>query len=120
MRLSELTTDQALDVLCEIAPAFISIVSDESLMDELKRKTDLKEGATRAEYLASGAKKITALVPIILKGHRDDVYAILAAVNNKNPDDIASQPVFTTVNMVKDLVQDKDLMDFFGSFSPKD
>ncbi len=45
MKLSKLTTDEALDVLCEITPFVSSIISDEDLMETLN-KTIKKDGMT--------------------------------------------------------------------------
>ena len=40
MKLSELTTDQAADVLCEVTPYIANITGDKSLLDELGKKFD--------------------------------------------------------------------------------
>ena len=48
MKLSELTTDQAADVLCEVTPYIANITGDKSLLDELGKKFDSKGRAWRS------------------------------------------------------------------------
>ena len=114
MKLSKLTTDEALDVLCEITPYVSNIVSDETLMETLN-KTVKKDGMTRAGVLVAGAEKLSRLVPIIMKEHRGDVYGILAAVNGMEQGDIARQNVIKTSMQIRDICADKEMLDFFRS-----
>ena len=114
MKLSKLTTDEALDVLCEITPYVSNIVSDETLMETLN-KTIKKEGMTRAGVLVAGAEKLSRLVPIVMKEHRNDVYGILAAVNGLDIDEIAKQNIIKTAMQIRDVCADRDMLDFFRS-----
>ena len=118
MKLSKLTTDEALDVLCEITPFVSSIISDEDLMETLN-KTIKKDGMTRAGVMLAGAEKLSRLVPIIMKEHRNDVYGILAAVNGLDIDGIAKQNIIKTSMQIRDVCADKDMLDFFRSCAPQ-
>lgn len=118
MKLSELDTSSAADVLCEIGAYALSILADEELAAELKSKIDGSGELSRLELYAFGVQKISALLPIILKKHRDDVFSILAVINGCAADDIASQNIMTTMYQVKDLAADKDMVDFFKSCAP--
>lgn len=115
MKLSQMTTDQATDVLCEITPNIANIVADDDLMNELRMVVDPKETKTRAELLAKFAEKISKLVPIVLKKRRLDVFGILAALNEKSVEEIGNQNILATMAQVREIVKDKDLMDFFKS-----
>lgn len=115
MKLSEMSTDKAVDVLCEASLYIVSIVADEDLVTELKHKIDDVNTKTRAEILAFGVERITAFLPIIFKKHRNDVFGILAVLNNTSIKDIASQNILTTMAQIKEVVQDKDFVDFFKS-----
>lgn len=119
MRLSELTTERAADVLCELTPYIANITGDKSLSDELTNKFDSK-GKSVAELYTFAAHKYATLVPILLKEHRNDVFGVLAVLNECNTDEIAKQKVMETMKQVRDLFQDKDLLDFFKSFGQED
>lgn len=114
MKISELNTDQTLDVVCEITPYVGNILEDEELTAELKRKLRLGDDVSKAEVYAAGIKKLTKLVPIVLKKHRADVYGIVAAVNGKTPEQIAEQNGLLTAKEIKDIVTDKAFQDFFA------
>ena len=112
MKLSELTTDQAIDVMIQITPYIANIVGDKNLLDTLKENA---KGNTLAEMYASGAKKITLLVPILLKDHKSDVFGLLAVLNNSTPEEITTHNILKTIKQIKEAIQDKDLRDFFKS-----
>ena len=115
MKISELSTDRAADVLCEVSVYALPILSDEELMDTLKKKIDSTGTMTRAEVLAEGAAKIGALVPIVLKKHKADVFGLLAVLNETTAEKIAAQNIIETLRQAKDIAKDRDLLDFFKS-----
>ena len=115
MKLSEMTTDRAMDVLCEITPCIANITADEELLEELRSAIDPKTVKTKAELMVKGVEKITKLVPIVLKKRKTDVFGILAALNEKTSEEIGKQNIIATMAQVREVVKDKDLMDFFKS-----
>lgn len=115
MKLSKLSTDEALDVLCELTPYINNIVTDDVLLNELKAKVKATGNETKAEIMAMGAEKINKLVPIVLKGHKKDVYGILAVLNDTDVDAIGKQNVIKTMSQIRDLIKDKEFLDFFKS-----
>lgn len=119
MKLSELTTEQAADVLCELTPYIANITGDKALLDELSKKFDSK-GKSVAEMYTYSAKKCAALAPVLLKDHRADVFGVLAILNETTAEAIAEQKIITTIKQVVELFQDKELLDFFGSFGQED
>lgn len=114
MKFSQLTTDRALDVLCEIAPYIANIATDEELMAVIG-KSIKSDGLTRAGVLLLGAEKLTKMIPVLLKTHRNDIYGVVAAVNGKTLDEIAQQNFIKTTAQVVEVIRDKDLLDFFRS-----
>lgn len=70
MKLSELSTDRAADVLCEISVFLLNITSDEDVITSLKLNT--KEAKTVAEKYAMAANRVSQWVPMLLKNHRED------------------------------------------------
>nr|DAP47272.1 MAG TPA: hypothetical protein [Caudoviricetes sp.] len=115
MRISELSTDKAADVLCEVSAYALNIVTDEELRDSLTAQIDAEKPQTAGERYAVGAQKISQWVPILLKKHRDDVFGILAAINGTTIAAIKKQNIIKTMLQVREAVKDKDLMDFFKS-----
>ncbi len=114
-KISELTTDNAVDVICEIMPYVDDILTEEELMNEIKAKINLSEGATKFEFFAVLIEKISKIAPILLKKKRDSVYGILAAFNEKTVEEIGKQNFIITLRQITALVKDKQVMELFTS-----
>ena len=119
MKLSELSTAQAADILCEVGAYILNICADDELSKALNKKLEADGAASRAEIIEFGAKKIADLLPLVLNGHRDDVFGILAAINGNTAVEIAEQSIMLTMGQIKELVQDRDFIDFFKSCAPE-
>lgn len=116
MKISELSTDRALDVLCEILPNVNSICIDEELVEAVKKKVSKKfSELSRAEILLIGAEKLTEIGLIALKKHRHDVLSILAAINGVEPEQVERQNIVKTMDMLRELTKDEELIAFFRS-----
>lgn len=115
MKLSDLTTDETLDVLCEITPCVEHIVKDEGIINTIGTAVDTK-GMTKTGILMAGLDRIGALVPAILKNHRADIYHILGAVNQVDPAEIAAQKLTVTLTQIDEVLHDEELLTFFRSF----
>lgn len=120
MKFSELNTDKALDILCELAPSVANIVEDEKIINGLRAlipekwdKEDNTDGLSTVTHMAGGLVK---LAPILLKLHREDVYSILSVLNEKPISEIANQSLTETRRQVQENLQDSELLDFFKSF----
>lgn len=119
MKLSQLTTERAADVLCELTPYIANITGDKALLDELANKFDSK-GKSAAELYTFAAHKYATLVPILLKDHREDVFGMLAVLNETEPEKIANQNIISTMMQVRSVLKDKELLAFFKSFGQED
>lgn len=115
MKLSELSTDETLDVLCEITPCVESIIKDEGIINTIGTAVDTKE-MTRVGVLMAGLDRIGALIPSLLKDHRADIYHILGAVNLVDPAEIAAQKLTVTLTQIDEVLHDEELLTFFRSF----
>ena len=115
MKISELTTDQALDVLCEITPAVEDIISDEELLAEVRKKIVRTKETTKAEILRFALEKITKIIPILLKKKRESVYTIVAALNVSDVETVKQQTAIKTMAQIREAFNDKDLVDFVRS-----
>ena len=116
MKISELTTERAADVLCEVSIYALNILSDKELLASLRMQIDGKDGdSTKAELIAVASEKIAELIPLLLKKHKDDVFGIVAAVNGLTLEQVRQQKIIKTMTAIKEMAQDKDLIDFFRS-----
>lgn len=112
-KLSDLGTDECMDVLCAIAPSIQEIVNDNDIMNALGKAID-KNGLTTAGVFMAATSKLVGAVPILFKTHREDVYNILSSVGGVTVEDIKAQNMLDTMQQTKEILQDKPLMDFFG------
>lgn len=115
MKISEISTEKAMDVLCELTPYVTSIVTDEELIAELKSAIDFGKANTMAEKMALTAGKITKIIPILLRNKKNDVFGIVGVLNNKTIEEVAKQNIITTMKQIRDIAKDKELLDFFKS-----
>lgn len=115
-KLSDLNTDECLNVLCEITPYVSNIMSDQDLMENLGKGVD-KKGMTNVGVIMLGIKRIFNAVPLLLKNHREDIYNIVSTVGGEmSVEEIAAQNIMVTLNQVRSLMRDKVLIDFFKSW----
>lgn len=116
MKISELTTERAADVLCEVSIYALNILSDKELLASLRMQLEGTDGdSTKAELIAVASEKVAELVPLLLKKHKDDVFGIVAAVNGLTLEQVRQQKIIKTMTAIKEMAQDKDLIDFFRS-----
>ena len=115
MKLSQLSTDRAMDLLCEIATPVTNIMTDEELIKELNSAVDFEKANTMAEKIALITGKFTKILPLILKKRKADLFSILASLNEKTIEEIGSQNVIKTMSQIRDIAKDKELLDFFKS-----
>lgn len=112
---SELSTDEALEVVLQIAQPITNLIDDEALVKEM-RKAMPKGETTRIAMQRFGLAKIVKLLNIALKQHREDVYEILAPFNGLTVEEIGKQNFLITCKQVADLLNDKGFVDFFKSY----
>nr|DAD75502.1 MAG TPA: hypothetical protein [Siphoviridae sp. ctuvC1] len=116
MKISELTTERAADVLCEVSIYALNILSDKELLASLRMQLEGTDGdRTKAEMIAIASEKVAELIPLILKKHKDDVFGIVAAVNGLTLEQVRQQKIIKTMTAIKEMARDKDLIDFFRS-----
>lgn len=119
MKLSELSTDRAADVLIELTPYVVNITKDEALTKKLGKELET-DGMNRIGILSAGVDRLADCVPFLLKDHRSDLYGILSVLGEKPEAEIAAQNIMETMKEARDVLQDKDLIDFFKSFAPRE
>ena len=117
MKLSEISTERAADVLCELTPLVDSIITDEDLMQSLSAVVDREQTETMSvgQKMLLVSSKLGKIVPILMKKRRAEMFGILAVLNEKTPEQISAQNMLVTMMQVRDLVNDRELIDFFKS-----
>ena len=116
MKLSELSTDAAASVLVSITPAISNILKDPNLQENIARKADLKDKSIIGIY-AAGVDKINEIIPFLLKDHKDDIYEVIAVLNETTASEVAGQNILVTMTQIREIVRDKELVDFFKSWA---
>ena len=114
MRLSELTTDQAAEVLVRLAKPIANILQDEQFTGSITKKINT-DGLSRAGLIAAALDRAADMVPFLLRDHKTDVFQILAVLNDKTAQEIGAQNIICTMRQARELLRDKELLDFFRS-----
>lgn len=112
MRLSDVKGDRVFDVIADIIDPICNIAADANAVELFKRER-LPEGEDAKRYLLKRAKKA---VPALLRGHKDDLIAILSAVGGVDP--AVYRKALSMPRLLKDcmeLLTDEDLIVLFTS-----
>lgn len=124
MKLSQLETGKAFDVLAEITPYFMEMLQDKEVLSIFRKKIILPanmEEKDKEEFLyMEGMKKIGEIIPVILKRSKRPVFHIVAIINGKKYKEVESQNSIRTFKEIADLLYDKDLIDFLLSLIPSE
>lgn len=96
MKLSDVRGDRVFDVIADIIDPIANIAEDDAAAALFKREK-LPEGMTAKKFLLARARKAA---PALLKGHKEDLIAILSAIDGTSPNEYKG-----ALNMVK-LVRD--------------
>ena len=82
MKLSDVKGERVFDVLADIIDPIANIAEDEQAA-ALFKKAKLPKGMTPGKFLLERARKA---VPPLLRGHKRDIIAILAAIEDVEPE----------------------------------
>lgn len=120
MKLSELSTDKALDVLCELTPYISNIASDDAVVGTVGKIVDTGKDINLYGKGLMLVERMGEIVPVLLKTHRSDVYGILSVMSERPAEEIAAQPIRNTIRQVRELFQDPELLSFFRSSAQRE
>lgn len=112
MRLSDIKGDRTLEVIAEIIDPIANIAEDEEASSMFKREK-LPDGMTAKKFLM---KRVRKSLPVLLKGHKADIIAILSAIEGVSQEEYAG--ALNLVKLVKDctdLLTDEAFMQLFIS-----
>lgn len=83
MRLSDIQGERVFDVIADIIDPIANIAEDEQA-SAMFRREKLPDGMTAKQFVTQRARKA---LPALLKGHKGDIIAILAAIEGVSADD---------------------------------
>lgn len=112
MKLSDIKGDRVLDVIADIIDPIANMVQDKDVAAMFERKA-VPEGMDARDFFA---KRMRKGMPVLLKGHKADIIAIMAAIEGVTPEQYAASldlPKLFTDAM--ELVTDDALLDFLSS-----
>lgn len=107
-KLSEFKDDEAMDVLAEILDPMVNMMKNKDFV--LAIRGDKKKGIRPNRVEA---------IKIAITKNRSDVVKIMAVLN-ETPVEEFHYNLLTLPQMMVEMFNDKELMDFFGSQSEKD
>ena len=112
MRLSDIKGDRTLEVIAEIIDPIANIAEDEESSAMFKREK-LPDGMTAKKFLM---KRVRKSLPVLLKGHKADIIAILSAIEGVSAEEYnGSLNLLKLVKDCTDLLTDEVFMELFIS-----
>lgn len=107
MKLSELKGERAVEVIADLIAPIANIAEDQKNLQLFH--AEKREGETARE---AGVRDFKEKIPNLLKTHKQDVLAILCAINGANPEDLSLIDIFKGA---VELANDKDFQSLFLS-----
>lgn len=112
MKLSDIKGDRVLDVIADIIDPIANMVQDKDVAAMFERKA-VPEGMGARDFFA---KRMRKGMPVLLKGHKADIIAIMAAIEGVTPEQYAASLDFLKLfTDVMELVTDDAFLDFLSS-----
>lgn len=112
MKLSDIKGDRVLDVIADIIDPVANMAQDKDVAAMFERKA-VPEGMEARDFFAQRMRKG---LPVLLKSHKADIIAVMAAIEGVTPEQYAASldlpKLFTDV---MGIVTDDALLDFLSS-----
>lgn len=116
MKLSDIKGDRVLDVIADIIDPIANMVQDKNVAAMFERKA-VPDGMDARDFFA---ERMCKGMPVLLKGHKADIIAIMAAIDGVTPEQYAESLDFTKLfTDVMELVTDNAFLDFLSSSETK-
>lgn len=112
MKLSNIKGDRVLDVIADIIDPIANMVQDKDVAAMFKREA-VPDGMEARDFFA---KRMCKGLPVLLKGHKADIIAIMAAIEGVTPEQYAASLDFPKLfTDVMELVTDDAFLNFLSS-----
>lgn len=116
MKLSGIKGDRVFDVIADIIDPVANIVQDKDAAAMFKREA-VPDGMEAHDFFA---KRMCKGLPVLLKSHKADIIAIMAAIEGVTPEQYAESLDFPKLfTDVMELVTDNAFLDFLSSQETK-
>lgn len=112
MKLSDIRGDRVLDVIADVIDPIANMVQDKDVAAMFERKA-VPDGMEARDFFA---KRMRKGLPVLLKGHKADIIAVMAAIEGVTPGQYAESLDFPKLfTDVMELVTDEAFLDFLSS-----
>lgn len=112
MKLSDIKGDRVLDVIADIIDPIANMVQDKDVAAMFKREV-VPDGMEVRDFFA---KRMCKGLPVLLKSHKADIIAIMAAIEGVTPEQYAASLDFPKLfTDVMELVTDDAFLNFLSS-----
>lgn len=111
MRLSDIKGDRTLDVIAELVEPVANIAQDKDAAALFSRQ-ECPEGMEPRDFMLERVKKA---LPVLMKEHKEDIIAILSALENKPVQKYReSMNLASVMGGVYELITDEEFLAFFS------
>ena len=110
MKISEMTNEQAADAMVKLAQPMANLLEDK----ETLRLLEQMQNPNAEGGISYFAWVIPKIVPFLMKDHKSDVYAIVAALTMKPISAVGKMNFMETVKELRESI-DEDFIAFFKS-----
>lgn len=112
MKLSDIKGDRVFDVIADIIDSIANMVQDKDVAAMFKREA-VPDGMEARDFFA---KRMCKGLPVLLKSHKADIIAVMAAIEGVTPEQyVASLDFAKLFTDVMELVTDDAFLDFLSS-----
>lgn len=112
MKLSDIKGDRVLDVIADIIDPIANMMQDKDVAAMFKREA-VPDGMEARDFFAQRMRKG---LPVLLRGHKADIIAVMAAIEGVTPEQyVASLDFPKLFTDTMELVTDDALLDFLSS-----
>lgn len=114
-KLESLPAGEGLDRLIAMTPYLGAILTDDNVTGALTQGEQPQgENATRATIKALGLRRMNALVPVLLRDHRDDIFGLLSAYSGETPAALRGETYGELAARIKSMLNDEGMTAFFN------
>lgn len=112
MRLSEIKGERVFDVIADIIEPACNIAQDKDAADLFDRSRERPDGMSAKDF---ALERVKASMPKLMRSHKDDLVAILSAIEGVDPDEYRESITMPKlVQGVYEILTDEDLLAFLS------